>query len=134
MDAQARQALPRESAIRLCLRFKARDIPGDPCARSLTVADAFMQQKFERKFDWERDYIYTPAGIDDVEDGTRMKLFMFLDVNKHANSKYETLLCYQVGKGDSMTFTETKFNGVRDFSDMFPWGGRDMRNAPNMKD
>jgi hypothetical protein len=103
MDAQEQQTLPQEEAIRLCIRFKPQDILGEPCARSLTIANAFMQQNFERKFDWGKDHIYTPAGIDNVEDETtRRKLFMFLDVNKHANSTFQTLLCYQVSRGSPM--------------------------------
>jgi hypothetical protein len=101
MDAQTQQILPQEEAIRLCFRFIPQDIPGEPGARSITIADAFMQQNFKRKFDWEKDHVYTPAGIDEV-DGRRRKLFMFLDVNKHANPTFQTLLCYQVEKGSPM--------------------------------
>ncbi|KAF1993394.1 hypothetical protein P154DRAFT_477630 [Amniculicola lignicola CBS 123094] len=129
MDAQAQQILSQGEAVRLCFRFKPQDIPGIPGARSITVANAFMQLNFKRNFDWDKDYVYTPAGIDEVKDGTRRKLYMFLDVNKHANPTFQTLLCYQVAKGSPMTFEETKFNGVRNYSDMFPWGGRDTRAA-----
>lgn len=142
MDAQVQQTLPQEDGIRLCFRFIPQDILGEPGARPITVADAFMQQNFERKFDWEKDHIYTPAGIDEV-DGRKRKLFMFLDVNKHANPTFQTLRCYQVAEGSPMygvpslvcmlanilnrTFEETRFNGVRNFSNIFPWGGRDTR-------
>jgi len=42
------------------------------------VADAFMEVNFQRKFDWEKDHVYTPAGIDEVKDEGRRK-FMFLE-------------------------------------------------------
>ncbi|KAK3215892.1 hypothetical protein GRF29_8g1404092 [Pseudopithomyces chartarum] len=58
-DAQAEQTLPQEEPVRFCFRFRPQIIPGEPGARSITVADAFMQQKFKRKFDWEKDHIYT---------------------------------------------------------------------------
>jgi len=100
MDAQT-QETPEVEAVRLCFRFKPRDIPGQPGARSLTVADAFMEVNFQRKFDWEKDHVYTPAGIDEVKDEGRRK-FMFLDVNKHAHPTFLTLLCYDVAKGSPM--------------------------------
>ena len=98
MDPHTQETLPKAEAIRLCFRFKPQDIPGEPGARSITVADAFMEVNFQRKFDWEKDYVYTPAGIDE----TTKKLFMFLDVNKHANSTFQTLRCYNVAKGSPM--------------------------------
>lgn len=68
---------------------------------------------------------------------------MFLDVDKHASPTFRTLLCYDIPKGSPMynspntayiladifcrRFTETNFNGVRNYSDEFPWGGRDTR-------
>jgi hypothetical protein len=100
MEAQSQQQLPQKEGIRFCFRFKPQDILGEPGARSLTVANAFMQQNFQRNFDWDQDYVYTPAGID--EDGLRRKLFMFLDVNKHANRTFQNLICYTVTKGSPM--------------------------------
>ena len=94
MDAQVEQTLPQEEPIRFCFRFRPQDIPGEPGARSITVADAFMQQNFKRKFDWEKDHIYTPAGIDEEE--ISRKLFMFLDVNKHARCTSHSPRCYRV--------------------------------------
>lgn len=94
MDAQTEQTLPQEKPVRFCFRFRPQDIPGEPGARSITVANAFMQQNFKRKFDWEKDHIYTPAGID--EEGIRRKLFMFLDVNKHASYTSQSPRCYRV--------------------------------------
>ncbi|OCL04246.1 hypothetical protein AOQ84DRAFT_301254, partial [Glonium stellatum] len=87
MDAQTQQPLPQEEAIRLYFRFSPQDILGEPSARSITVTDAFMQLNFNRKFDWEKDYVYTPAGIGN-KDGIRRKLFIFLDVNKYVNPIY----------------------------------------------
>ncbi|CAI6334357.1 unnamed protein product [Periconia digitata] len=122
MDAHTKQTPLQEKPGRFCFRFKPQDIPGEPGARSITVADAFMQQNYERKFDWEKDYVYTPAGIDDEE--INRKLFMFLDVNKNAGHACHSPRCYRV-EGSPMTFTETKFNGASHYSLMFPWGGRD---------
>jgi hypothetical protein len=140
MDADAQETLPQAEAIRFCFRFRPQDIPGIPGARSITIANAFMEANFQREFDWEKDYVYTPAGIDEV---TR-KLYMFLDVNKHANSTFKSLHCYTVAQGSSMyysiplysiypslhinrIFKKTEFHSVGNFSRMFPWGGRKMR-------
>ena len=101
MDTQVQELPPKEEAIRLCFRFKPQDISGEPCARSIAVADAFIQLKYKRDFDWEKDYMYTPSGIDSVGDARR-KLFMFLDINKHAHPTFQALLCYQITKGDPM--------------------------------
>ncbi len=68
----------------------------------MTVADAFMQLNVEREFEWEKDYVYTPAGTDEVKDGAERKLFIFLDVDKHANPTFQALLCYQVAKGSPL--------------------------------
>jgi hypothetical protein len=103
--AAHQQTLPHEEeGVRLCFRFNPQDILGNPGARSITIADTFMQLKFQRKFDWEKDYVYTPAGIDagSVEDGAGRKLYMFLDVNKHATPPFRSLLCYQINKGSPM--------------------------------
>jgi hypothetical protein len=140
MNADAQETLPQAEAIRFCFRFRPQDIPGIPGARSITIANAFMETNFQRKFDWEKDYVYTPAGIDEV---TR-KLYMFLDVNKHANSTFNSLRCYTVAQGSSMyysiplysiysslhvnrIFKKTEFNSVGNFAKMLPWGGRKMR-------
>jgi hypothetical protein len=98
MDANAQETLPKAEAIRFCFRFRPQDIPGEPGARSITVANAFMEVNFQRRFDWEKDYVYTPADI----DKTTRKLFMFLDVNKHASPTPKTLSCYTVARGSPM--------------------------------
>lgn len=98
MNADTQETLPQAEAIRLCFRFKPQDIPGIPGARSITVANAFMEANFHREFDWEKDYVYTPADIDQ----TTRKLFMFLDVNKDASPTFQTLRCYTVAKGSPM--------------------------------
>jgi hypothetical protein len=140
MDANAQETLPQAEAIRFCFRFKPQDIPGIPGARSITSANAFMEANFQRKFDWEKDYVYTPAGSDEI---TR-NLYMFLDVNKHASSTFKSLRCYIVTQRSSMyystflyriysslyvnrVFKKTEFHSVGNFSSMFPWGGRKMR-------
>ncbi|KAH9870928.1 hypothetical protein J1614_006500, partial [Plenodomus biglobosus] len=107
---------------------KPQYIPGEPGARPITIANAFMQLTFHRDFNWDRDYVYTPAGIDDIGPVARRNLFLFLDVDVHANATYNTLLCYQIVPGNSIKFNETKFNGVLTYSDMFPWGGRHAKN------
>jgi hypothetical protein len=56
------------------------------------------QQFFERDFNWQTDYVYTPAGIDEVEEGKRGIPFMLLDVNKHANSTFQSLHCFRIIK------------------------------------
>lgn len=99
MDTQPPETLPQDEAVRLCFRFKPQNIPGEPGARSITVADAFIQLKFQRKFDWDKDYVYTPAAIDEV--GITRYIYMFLDVNKHVHSTFQTLHCYKI-EGCSM--------------------------------
>jgi hypothetical protein len=98
MAAQNQKTFRRDEAIRFCFNFKAQDIPGEPGARSITAANAFMQQHFERDFSWQTDYVYTPAGIDDVEEGKKGIPFMFLDVNKHANPTFQSLHCFKIIK------------------------------------
>jgi hypothetical protein len=98
MATQNQKTFPRGEAIRFCFSFKAQDIPGEPGARSITAANAFMQQFFERDFNWQTDYVYTPAGIDEVEEGKRGIPFMLLDVNKHANSTFQSLHCFGIIK------------------------------------
>ena len=98
MATQNQKTFRREEAIRFCFNFKAQDIPGEPGARSITAANAFMQQHFERDFSWQTDYVYTPAGIDDVDEGKKGIPFMFLDVNKHANPTFQSLHCFKIIK------------------------------------
>lgn len=102
MDAQTQEILPQGEAIRCFLRFRPQDIPGEPGARSITIADAFMQQNFNRKFDWEKDHVYTPAGIDEATDRAKRPLFLILDVNKRVNTKPQSQLCYRIARGNSM--------------------------------
>jgi hypothetical protein len=64
-----------------------------------------MEPNLGRKFDWNTNYVYTPAGIDEVEEVEEVserRLLMFLDVNKHTNPTFTSLRCVQVARGDSM--------------------------------
>jgi hypothetical protein len=75
-----RQCLP------LCFRFQVEQIPGEPCARPLTLVNAFMERFHQRKFSWEDDYIYTPSNI----DHDKGKAYLILDVNKQCVPKPAT--------------------------------------------
>lgn len=100
MDAYTGRTPPRDDSIRICFSFKAQDIPGEPCARPITLANAFMEPTYGRKFDWDRDHFYTPAGIDEVGDSPKRSLYMFLDISKHVNSSSISLRCVKVVKKD----------------------------------
>jgi hypothetical protein len=92
MDAQSQEVLQPEEAIRCFFHFRPQEIPGEPGARSISIADAFMLQHFNRRFDWERDHVYTPAGIDDTTDRAKRPLFVILDINKRSNSNFQSQL------------------------------------------
>jgi hypothetical protein len=85
--------------MRICFRSRPRNIPGEAGARSITVANAFVEATFQRKFDRAEDYVYTRA---DIDRGVTRKLFMFLDVNKHAHPTFQTLRCYRIVEGRPM--------------------------------
>jgi hypothetical protein len=100
MDAYTETTSLHDSPIRICFSFKAQDIPGEPCARPITLANAFMEPTYGRKFDWDRDHVYTPAGIDDVGESQKRRLFMFLDINKHVSPSPISLRCVKMVKKD----------------------------------
>ncbi|KAH9865171.1 hypothetical protein IAQ61_009118 [Plenodomus lingam] len=125
MNACTEQTPLHDDPVRICFSFKSQDIPGEPGARPITLANAFMEPTYGRKFDWDRDHFYTPAGIDEVGDSARRSLYMFLDINKHANPSSISLRCVKVVKKDLLTFKDTNFNGALKFSKWYPWGGRD---------
>lgn len=84
------------NASRFCFRFQVEQIPGEPCARPLTLVNAFMERFHQRKFSWDDDYIYTPSNI----DHDKGKAYLILDVNKQCVPKPATedvrICCYRV--------------------------------------
>lgn len=83
----------------MCFKFNAQSIPGEPSARSITIANAFIRQYFNRDFSWEADYVYYPAGIYSVDERKIMMLFMFLDVSKHVDAAPQSLCCFKIITG-----------------------------------
>jgi hypothetical protein len=90
----------KDNPVRICFGFKARDIPGEPCARPLTLANAFMEPNHERRFDWNKDHFYLPADIENIIDRPQRRLYMFLDINKHIKPSPIPLRCVKVTKKD----------------------------------
>ena len=88
--------------VRYAFSFQVEQIPGEPGARSLTIANAFMQNRFQRDFSWQDDYVYTPANIDQQEG----RAFMLLDINKGSASTVMInnldIKCFKVIVKDSM--------------------------------
>ncbi|KAL6157818.1 hypothetical protein ACJBU6_03633 [Exserohilum turcicum] len=82
-----------------------------------------MELHYGRKFDWDMDHVYTPAGIDEVGEGSKRRLYMFLDVNKQLRPSPIPLRCVKVVNKDILLFEDANFNGVRIFSNYYPWGG-----------
>jgi hypothetical protein len=63
--------------IRIFLRFRADDVPGNPQSRYMTLSNLFFSEDLNRKFDDTLDWIHVPANID--EHGA--KCWMILDLN-----------------------------------------------------
>lgn len=100
MNDHTQNTLSQHSPVRICFGLRAQDIPGEPCARPLTLANAFMELHYGRKFDWDMDHVYTPAGIDEVGEGSKRRLYMFLDVNKQLRPSPIPLRCVKVVNKD----------------------------------
>jgi hypothetical protein len=63
--------------IRVFLRFRADDVPGNPQSRHMTLSNLFFSEDLNRNFDNKKDWIHVPANID--EKGA--KCWMILDLN-----------------------------------------------------
>lgn len=71
------QQVERPKPTRYCFRVRVEQIPGPPLGRSITLANDFMLPRFNREFDWDRDYVYTPVRID--QTGSQ---WLLLDIDK----------------------------------------------------
>ena len=63
--------------IRIFLRFKADDVPGNPQSRHIALSNRFFSEDLNRPFNNKTDWIHVPANID--EQGA--KCWMILDLN-----------------------------------------------------
>lgn len=76
---------------RALISFRLENIPGKPLARSLTIANLFTTQFFQREFSWDMDYVYTPADI----EATSGKRYLILDINKNKGDPRNSI-CYRL--------------------------------------
>lgn len=101
MELNSQSDFDKGNASRFCFRFRVEQIPGEPCARPLTLVNAFMERFFQREFSWKDDYIYTPSNI----DHDKGKAYLILDVNKQCVPKPATedvrICCYRVAVVDN---------------------------------
>lgn len=67
---------------RFCFRVRVEDLRGPPLGRSITLANQFLGQTFQRGFSWDSDYVYTPVNI-----GDKGKAWILLDVAKDVEPK-----------------------------------------------
>ncbi|KAI6367777.1 hypothetical protein MCOR25_004853 [Pyricularia grisea] len=111
--------------VRYCFRVHVQHIPGPPLARSLTLANDFMRPRFDRDFDWAKDYVHTPVNI-----GEQGKSWVLLDVDKNvhksASSQDVDLVILRVKQDENgiLKYTNVNYFNVRSFTSTFPWGGR----------
>ncbi|KAL5333469.1 hypothetical protein BJX70DRAFT_380913 [Aspergillus crustosus] len=111
--------------IRVFLRFKADDVPGNPQGRHMTLSVRFFSEDLDRPFHDERDWIHVPANID--EQGA--KCWMIMDLNaKEMNVDLDQIpirtfrVQYIAGEP---TFIHMNYSGIRPFSNMIEWGRRE---------
>ena len=70
--------MDRNKPVRIVLKFKVQNIPGDPPSRRANVlVDAFTQQHFQREFRFGHDWMHVPCNI----DFPRGSAILILDLN-----------------------------------------------------
>ncbi|KAL2759354.1 hypothetical protein ACRALDRAFT_2096768 [Sodiomyces alcalophilus JCM 7366] len=115
---------PAFRPVRYCFKVPVEQIPGPALGRSITLANDFMLPRFNRKFDWKHDYIYTPVNIE--KSG---HMWLLLDVGKdaypQASSDNVDLAVFKVRSIDGvLNYEEASYYGIRKYTSTFPWGGR----------
>ncbi|KAK1641523.1 hypothetical protein BDP81DRAFT_310146 [Colletotrichum phormii] len=123
-DGKAETATTPAHPLRFCFRVKVEEIPGVPLQRSITLANDFLSQNFQRGFTWDSDYIYTPHDIADSG-----KKWILLDVGKNisTSSQYDDveLEVYRVNIDDNtFNYEKAHYSDIRRYTSIFPWGGR----------
>ncbi|KAK4033580.1 hypothetical protein C8A01DRAFT_19490, partial [Parachaetomium inaequale] len=117
---------------RYCFRVRVEDVPGPPLGRSITLANDFLRRTFDRSFSWDSDYVYTPVNIDG-----QGKAWILLDVEKDVEPKLDlkdvNLSTFRVRVvNDSLEYETARYAGIRLYTSIFPWGGRQMQGGRPM--
>lgn len=82
MPEQILLEMDLEKPLRVALKFKVQDIPGDPPSRRANVvADAFLNEFFKRNFCFGNDWMHVPCNIDAIAGST----IFVLDINAKNN-------------------------------------------------
>jgi len=69
--------MPEPSKLRVFIRFRSDDVPGNPQERHMTLAESFYSTLLHRSFDEQFDYLHVPANIDSSNE----KCWMIIDFN-----------------------------------------------------